>query len=925
MASAQVQWITHVIAHMGVWITHFRWPTNLSQMRVRRGTASHDWFLGGVPVVIRLMPEYGVDVPHVHRDGPISPPGEVACASASIPLRGYRRTVTVRTSSMRKGDPSARRRSVPRIRFSSILWVAAIPIMVASSFVLSYPATAAVQTIPAAQFARVACVSTSECLAVGNLPFADSLGANSKGVAASLDPVTGNVSKGQSVQDFPSAYRLSGVACATSSLCIAVGFPPRGVRGGVTAPLDPTTGELSLGQSIQTIAGVTNFDAVACSSPTQCLAVGTTAVTNALVQPHLIAVPIDPATGGISAGQAIQVIPGTLLNSTWQSVTCPAPTQCLAVGVAHNGTGMVVPLDPVTGAISANQSAQTISGIGDLRGVACASATQCLAAGVGAGGNGTPDGGVAVPLDPATGAISAGQSLQHITGIGYFLDVACSATSCVGSGENGGHLPNSPAAQGQVVSLDPATGTVSPNQRPVTIAGAGFLFGVACTTATQCLTVGLTIANPGNVPQAGIADPLDLTTLDPPVDSGPYHPLPPTRICDTRPVSSFNPANQCNSPEIQVAAPGGVDATINVANDGNGGTGTYGVPDNATSVVLNVTATNAIAGGFLTVYPAGAALPNASNVNYQVGETVPNLVEVGTGSGGDVVIHSSPSDADLVVDVEGYTAPIPGGNLYDALSSPNRICDSRAASTFTSANQCEGPGQVAGTLGAAVPKVVTVVNGTTIPDGATAAVLNVTVANPTADGFLTVAPQGSQEPNASNLNYSAGETTANRVIVRLSASGKIALWSSTPTDVIVDVSGYFTPVGGTGGTQLSSNGPPLRVCDTRPAGTATPINQCTSQTITPGGVLNVSMSAAGFPSNATAVIVNVTGISPTESTFLTVFPEGIGAPNSSDLNLGVGETKANLVVATLSDSGQISIANAYGDVDIAVDVLGWYS
>jgi hypothetical protein len=52
----------------------------------------------------------------------------------------------------------------------------------------------------------------------------------------------------------------------------------------------------------------------------------------------------------------------------------------------------------------------------------------------------------------------------------------------------------------------------------------------------------------------------------------------------------------------------------------------------ATAVGINVTATDATAPSFLTVYPAAPTRPTASNLNFDPGEDVPNLVIVGTGS-----------------------------------------------------------------------------------------------------------------------------------------------------------------------------------------------------------------------------------------------------------------------------------------------------
>ena len=82
-----------------------------------------------------------------------------------------------------------------------------------------------------------------------------------------------------------------------------------------------------------------------------------------------------------------------------------------------------------------------------------------------------------------------------------------------------------------------------------------------------------------------------------------------------------------------------------------------------------------------------------------------------------------------------------------------------------------------------------------IPETASAVALNLTVTGPTALGHLTVFPQGSPLPNASTLNYRAGQTRANNAIVPLGTGGAIAVacgQSSGTTNFIIDVNGYFT-------------------------------------------------------------------------------------------------------------------------------------
>ena len=413
--------------------------------------------------------------------------------------------------------------------------------------------------------------------------------------------------------------------------------------------------------------------------------------------------------------------------------------------------------------------------------------------------------------------------------------------------------------------------------------------------------------------------------------SDPYSTLTPTRICDTRAGNQSNltgQAAQCNggpgNPGSTLAA--GSSKSITVA-------GQFNVPPDATAAVLNVTVVNPTGPGFVNAYPAGAAMPLSSNIDYVRGQVVPNLVEVGIGTNGQVSFYTS-SRTDLVVDVEGYASPTPaagpGSGLYNPLPAPVRICDTRAGnpSMLDSApvNQCNGANNTGTTLGSGGTRNVQVTGVGAIPAGAIGAVLNVTVANPVAQGYLTVYPQGGTAPTASNLNYGAGQVTANRVIVPLSPGGSIAVYSPTRADVIVDVSGYYSAQGiSATGSQFNAEPDPVRICDTR---TIVAHNQCSGRTIAAGQTLTVpviGLAASGVPVGATAVVVNLTGVTPTQQTYLTVFAAPPRPAATSDLNPAVQQVGANLVVATLSHNGSISIYNAAGNIDVIVDVLGWYS
>jgi hypothetical protein len=83
------------------------------------------------------------------------------------------------------------------------------------------------------------------------------------------------------------------------------------------------------------------------------------------------------------------------------------------------------------------------------------------------------------------------------------------------------------------------------------------------------------------------------------------------------------------------------------------GTGTAQVPADAAAVVLNITATEATANGYVTVWPCGTPRPLASNLNLVTAATTPNLVIVKIGTDGNVCLYTQ-SGTHLLADITGY-------------------------------------------------------------------------------------------------------------------------------------------------------------------------------------------------------------------------------------------------------------------------------
>ncbi len=80
-----------------------------------------------------------------------------------------------------------------------------------------------------------------------------------------------------------------------------------------------------------------------------------------------------------------------------------------------------------------------------------------------------------------------------------------------------------------------------------------------------------------------------------------------------------------------------------------------------------------------------------------------------------------------------------------------------------------------------------------------------------------------------------------------------------------------------------------------------------------------------IPSSATGLSMNIVAIGPTAASFLAVFPGGTDRPTASSLNWQAGQAPTpNGVTAKLGDDGSIAFYNLQGNVDIAVDVVGFY-
>jgi hypothetical protein len=197
-------------------------------------------------------------------------------------------------------------------------------------------------------------------------------------------------------------------------------------------------------------------------------------------------------------------------------------------------------------------------------------------------------------------------------------------------------------------------------------------------------------------------------------------------------------------------------------------------PDDATLVIVNVTLVNTVdSGGYVTVWPTGSAMPPTSNLNtFGAGQTRAGLVIVPIGEANNINVRSD-VDGDLIVDVFGYLGDTEGSEIDPS----SRVYDTRPD----------------GRLAAGEVRTVQVAGVQNVPTGASFVLANVTAVEATNAGFVSVLAAGTlgdAQPDTSNLNYPAGGTIANTVLVSL-GDGSIEVYTQSSIHLIVDILAAF--------------------------------------------------------------------------------------------------------------------------------------
>jgi uncharacterized repeat protein (TIGR03803 family) len=180
--------------------------------------------------------------------------------------------------------------------------------------------------------------------------------------------------------------------------------------------------------------------------------------------------------------------------------------------------------------------------------------------------------------------------------------------------------------------------------------------------------------------------------------------------------------------------------------------------------------------GYLSVWPTGETQPVVSTLNNPTATVVANAAIVPAGSGGAVDVYAY-NTTDLLIDINGYFAAPGSGGLSLYTVTPCRVLDTRQN------NGQPFSGEKTVNVGGSVCAP---------PSNAAAYIFNATVVPPGSMPYLTLWPDGEQQPVVSTLNAYDGFITSNMAIVPTN-NGSIDAYAYALTQLILDISGYFAP------------------------------------------------------------------------------------------------------------------------------------
>ncbi len=355
------------------------------------------------------------------------------------------------------------------------------------------------------------------------------------------------------------------------------------------------------------------------------------------------------------------------------------------------------------------------------------------------------------------------------------------------------------------------------------------------------------------------------------------------------------------------------------ANSGAARSATVAVAGTSVSVTQDAACTYSVrtlsdgfslAGGTATIQvTAGSGCP------WSASSSVDWVTFSGPASGagdGSVTIQAAPDAGTArsgVITIAGHPVTISEGALRFVPVTPCRVADTRNTD-----GPFGGPAMTAAsTRSFAIPQ-----SGCGIPATAQAYSLNVTVVPPGPLPYLTLWPAGKPQPLVSTLNSFQGQVVANAAIVPAGDGGAVSVYVPQPTNVILDINGYFDSPSPNSYSFYPVS--PCRIADTR--GTAGPFG---GPTMTAGESRDFAILSSGctIASAPSAYSLNATVIPAGYLGFLTTWPAGEPKPLVSTLNSWTGKVVANAALVPAGNSGSVSVYVSDAS-NVVLDINGYF-
>lgn len=377
-----------------------------------------------------------------------------------------------------------------------------------------------------------------------------------------------------------------------------------------------------------------------------------------------------------------------------------------------------------------------------------------------------------------------------------------------------------------------------------------------------------------------------------------YVPLTPLRLCDTRPQFDFGYSLRSGKvTRVQIAG-----RTV----DG------VQIPADATAAVFTVVGINrSPQRNYLAAYPTGTAWSGTSSLNMAyLNAIIPNLLTLKLGKGSVDIRSDLPSD--IIVDLAGvYVASdsTEKEGRYQQIS-PRRVLDTRNGG-FKPGRDAVIRVDLSGQIGAGG-----------LDADATAVSINLTAAQVTAGGYLTVYPFGEGVPKTSTLNVRQNENRAIGAMVKLGRDPQgrpgFNVLVKNGAHVLVDINGFITGPSASrssGGLFVALD--PIRLMDTRKVHKG-------KKRLWPGWTRAFDLPAA-LRSEAGTAVLNMTAVRTMGGGYFSVNAAQTrrGTPTTSSVNVTRSyDTVANHVVSQASSVG-VEVYSSNGG-DVIADLVGYY-